>query len=225
VVDPVALAAFVAAAALLVLTPGPDMLFIVAVGARGGSRAGLAGAAGVAAGLAVHSAATAFGLAAVFQAVPAAYDVVRIVGAAYLLYLGVTTLRRKPDPPDRHPTPTGAPGEPGGAHQARSEHGWSPRKAFARGLVTNLLNPKVVLFNAAFLPQFVDPSRGSTTTQLLVLGACFVLVDLLIDGPIGLFAGRLGSWLARHRRAQRRLDIATGSIFIGLSARLALERR
>ncbi|WP_308257825.1 LysE family translocator [Pseudonocardia lacus] len=213
-IDPVALVAFVATVALLVLTPGPDMLFIVAVGARGGARAGLAGAVGVAAGLAVHALATAFGMAAVFQAVPVAYDVVRIMGAAYLLYLGITTLRRKPDP-------TG----PDGADPLPPQPGWSTGKAFSRGLLTNLLNPKVVLFNAAFMPQFVDPSRGSTTTQLLVLGACFVLVDLLIDGPIGLFAGRLGTWLARHHRARRRLDVTTGSIFIGLSARLALERR
>jgi threonine/homoserine/homoserine lactone efflux protein len=208
-VDPIVLVAFVTAVALLVLTPGPDMLFIVAVGARGGARAGVAGAVGVAAGLAVHALATAFGLAAVFQAVPVAYEVVRIAGAAYLLYLGVVALRRTPEPD--------APEDEG--------PGWSTGRAFSRGLLTNLLNPKVVLFNAAFLPQFVDPSRGSTTTQLLVLGACFVLVDLLIDGPIGLFAGRLGTWLAHHRRARRRLDVVTGSVFIGLSARLAFERR
>lgn len=186
---------------------------------------GLAAAAGVAAGLAVHAAAAAFGLAALFQAVPVAYDVVRIAGAAYLLYLGVTTLRRKAAAADAAPAAGGPAAAGDGGELATAgtvqDGGWPPRRAFAR----DLLNPKVVLFNAALLPQFVDSSRGSTTVPLLVLGACFLLVQLLIDGPIGLLAGRLGAWLARHRRAQRRLDIATGSIFIGLSLRLAFDRR
>jgi threonine/homoserine/homoserine lactone efflux protein len=133
--------------------------------------------------------------------------VVKFCGAAYLLYLGVMTLRRRDE---EFVNAAAVPGKRG--------------RAFRRGLLTNLLNPKVVLFNAAFLPQFVDPARGNVTSQLLVLGAVFVVVDLLIDGPIGLLAGRLGTLLATRRRAVRRLHIATGSIFIGLSARLALTR-
>jgi threonine/homoserine/homoserine lactone efflux protein len=206
-VDPALFAAFVVAVALLVLTPGPDMLFVLAVGATGGPAVGFCAAAGVAAGLAVHATATAFGLAALFSAVPTLYVVVKIGGAAYLLYLGIATLRRRDEPLVRA-TATG---------DGRG-------RAFRRGLLTNLLNPKVVLFNAAFLPQFVDPARGSVTAQLLVLGATFVVVDLLVDGPIGLLAGRLGALLGERRRAVRRLHIATGSIFIGLSARLALSR-
>jgi len=206
-VDPALFAAFVIAVTLLVLTPGPDMLFVLAVGTTGGSAVGLCAAAGVAAGLAVHATATAFGLAALFSAVPTLYVVVKICGAAYLLYLGITTLRRCDEPL--------VPAE--GTNGGRG-------RAFRRGLLTNLLNPKVVLFNAAFLPQFVDPARGSVTAQLLVLGAAFVVVDLLVDGPIGLLAGRLGALLAERRRAIRRLRLATGSIFIGLSARLALTR-
>ncbi len=205
--DPALFAAFVVAVALLVLTPGPDMLFVMAVGATGGPAVGMAAAVGVAAGLAVHTVATAFGLAALFAAVPTLYVVVKFCGAAYLLHLGIMTLRRRDEPLVR------AEGAGGGRG-----------RAFRRGLCTNLLNPKVVLFNAAFLPQFVDPARGSVTTQLLVLGAAFVVVDLLIDGPIGLLAGRLGAQLAERRRAVRRLHVATGSIFIGLSARLALTR-
>jgi threonine/homoserine/homoserine lactone efflux protein len=201
------LAAFVVAVTLLVLTPGPDMLFVMAVGATGGPAVGLFAAMGVAAGLAVHTVATAFGLAALFAAVPTLYVVVKFCGAAYLLYLGIMTLRRR----DTELVRTDS--VPGGR-----------ARAFRRGLLTNLLNPKVVLFNAAFLPQFVDPARGDVTTQLLVLGAAFVVVDLLIDGPIGLLAGRLGALLADRRRAVRGLHIATGSIFIGLSARLALTR-
>ena len=205
--EPAFLAAFVVAVTLLVLTPGPDMLFIMAVGATGGPAVGLFAAMGVAAGLSVHVVATAFGLAALFAAVPTLYVVVKFCGAAYLLYLGIMTLRRRDTELVRTDSVPGGRG-----------------RAFRRGLLTNLLNPKVVLFNAAFLPQFVDPARGDVTTQLLVLGAVFVVVDLLIDGPIGLLAGRLGTLLADRRRAVRGLHIATGSIFIGLSARLALTR-
>jgi threonine/homoserine/homoserine lactone efflux protein len=208
-VEPLVLVAFVATTAILVLTPGPDMLFIVAVGARGGAGVGFMAALGVAAGLAVHAAAVAFGLAAIFEAVPVAYDVVRLVGAAYLLYLGVRTLRSRGSD-----LATGSAGPRTGL-----------RRAFTRGMLTNLLNPKVVLFNAAFLPQFVDPSRGSVTAQMLVLGLCFVIVDLLIDGPIGLAAGRIGGFLAGRAALRRRLDVATGSLFVGLSARLALDAR
>jgi threonine/homoserine/homoserine lactone efflux protein len=205
-VDPALFAAFVVAVTLLVLTPGPDMLFVMAVGATGGPAVGLCAAAGVAAGLAVHATATAFGLAALFSAVPTLYVVVKICGAGYLLYLGIATLRRRDEP------------------LVRADGAGGRGRAFRRGLLTNLLNPKVVLFNAAFLPQFVDPARGNVTAQLLVLGAAFVVVDLLVDGPIGLLAGRLGALLAEKRRVVRRLHIATGSIFIGLSARLALTR-
>jgi threonine/homoserine/homoserine lactone efflux protein len=205
--DPTLFAAFVVAAALLVLTPGPDMLFIMAVGATGGPAIGLFAALGIALGLAVHAVATAFGLAALFSAVPTLYVVVKFCGAAYLFDLGITTLRRRNE----------------GLGHADAVPGGRAR-AFRRGLYNNLLNPKIVLFNAAFLPQFVDPTRGNVTTQLLVLGAAIVVVDLLIDGPLGLLAGRIGTLLARRRHAIRRLHIATGSIFIGLSARLALTR-
>jgi threonine/homoserine/homoserine lactone efflux protein len=205
--DPALLAAFLVAVTVLVLTPGPDMLFLMAVGASGGPAIGLFAAMGVAVGLAVHAVVTAFGLAALFAAVPTLYVVVKFCGAAYLLYLGITALRHR----DRELVRADA--DPGGR-----------ARAFRRGLYNNLLNPKVVLFNAAFLPQFVDPSRGDVTTQLLVLGALFVVVDFLIDGPIGVLAGRIGTLLAGRRRAVRRLHIATGSIFIGLSARLALTR-
>lgn len=148
-VEPLVLVAFVATTAVLVLTPGPDMLFILAVGARGGTRVGLAAALGVAAGLAVHAVAVAFGLAAIFDAVPVAYDVVRFVGAGYLLLLGVRTLLSR----GRDLTT--------GAADART----GVQRAFTRGLLTNLLNPKVVLFNAAFLRSSstlrADPSPCS----------------------------------------------------------------
>jgi threonine/homoserine/homoserine lactone efflux protein len=100
----------------------------------------------------------------------------------------------------------------------------STRGAFWRGLVTNVLNPKMALFTVALLPQFVDPSRGQVPTQFLVLGACFVAIEIMVDGTVGLAAGRLRRVLARRPRAARGLDLASGSVFVGLAAKLALTR-
>ena len=197
---------FVATTAVAMITPGPDMLFILGCGMRGGPRAGLLATAGVATSEAIHVTVAAAGLAALFTAVPVAYTVVRIVGAAYLLYLGIQTLRHR------------------GAGELPTGGGVSGRRAYLRGLATNLLNPKMVTFTIAFLPQFVDPRLGHMWLQFAVLGAILVLFEFLVDGTVGVLAGRIGAWLRRRRAARRGVDIATGGIFIGLGVRLAVER-
>src|SRR6266545_1950885 len=161
------------------LTPGPDMLFVLASGIRGGSRAGFVAAVGVAVGETVHLLAAAAGLAAVFRAAPALYHLVRFAGAAYLLW---------------------------------------------RGLLTNVLNPKMALFTLALLPQFVDPSRGRVPAQLLLLGACFLALEIVVDGTVGLAAGRLRRVLVRRPRAARGVEVASGSVYLGLGAKLAVTR-
>src|SRR4029450_2210445 len=145
------LVAYLALVTVLMLTPGPDMLFVLASGARSGSRAGFVAAVGVAAGETIHLLAAAAGLAALFQAAPLLYDLVRFAGAAYLLWLGVRSLRTRRG----H---RGADGRGGGAG-ARGVAA-SARRRFWGGLVTNVLNPKMALFTISLLPQFVDPSRG-----------------------------------------------------------------
>src|SRR6266540_1274925 len=155
VVDGRVLASYLAVVSVLMLTPGPDMLFVLASGIRGGSRAGFVAAVGVAVGETVHLLAAAAGLAAVFRAAPALYHLVRFAGAAYLLWLGLRTLRAR-----------------GGDGMAEGRGGAaSTRRAFWRGLLTNVLNPKMALFTLALLPQFVDPSRGRVPAQLLLRGA------------------------------------------------------
>src|SRR4029450_7537147 len=151
------LVAYLAVVTVLMLTPGPDMLFVLASGVRSGSRAGFIAAVGGAGGEPTHLLAAAAGLAALFQAAPLLYDLVRFAGAAYLLWLGVRSLRTR------------------GGHRAAGGRGGgpSPRRAFWRGLVTNVLNPKMALFTLSPLPQFVDPSRGQVAAQFLVVGACF----------------------------------------------------
>jgi threonine/homoserine/homoserine lactone efflux protein len=204
------LAFYVAAVFLAMIAPGPDMLFILATGTRGGPRAGLLATLGVVTSEVVQITAVAAGLAALFAAAPTAFMVLRLAGAAYLLYLGVQALRsaRRGGPLEASPA--------GGRV--------SGRYAYLRGLVTNLVNPKSVTFVVALLPQFVDRGLGHVPLQFAVLGAIFIAFEILIDGTVGLTAGRLGSWLSRRRRARQALDAGSGTIMVALAGRLALER-
>lgn len=197
---------YLATVTVLMLTPGPDMLFCLAAGLKGGPRAGFLAAIGAASGEVVHIAASAVGLAALFRAAPVLFEAVRIVGACYLVWLGIRTLRNR--------------NEGIGAKPERAATG---KRAYWRGLITNLLNPKMALFSIAFLPQFIDPHAGNVAFQFVVLGACFVALEIAVDGTVGLLAGRLRR-LLRGRRARRNLNVAAGSVFVGLGAKVALER-
>ncbi|GGQ34637.1 LysE family translocator [Streptosporangium pseudovulgare] len=203
------LALFTVTTIIAMITPGPDMLFVLGCGMRGGPRAGLLATAGVATSEAVHVAVAAAGLAALFAAVPVAFTVVRIAGAAYLIYLGVQAIRRRGDDQGGLPVLGG---------------GMSGRRAYLNGLLTNLLNPKMVTFTIAFLPQFIDPGLGHVWVQFAILGAIMIALEFVVDGAVGVLAGRIGGWLRRRHAARRRIDIATGGIFIGLGVRLAVER-
>src|SRR4029450_4530395 len=219
------LVAYLALVTVLMLTPGPDMLFVLASGARSGSRAGFVAAVGVATGETIHLLAAAAGLAALFQAAPLLYDLVRFAGAAHLLWLGVLRPVAPAAPPPRwwRAVPSRRPRR---GHRAADGRGGAPstRRAFWRGLVTNVLNPKMALFTISLLPQFVDPSRGQVAAQFLVVGACFGAIEIVADGTVGLAAGRLRRVLVRRPRAARGLDLASGSVFVGLAAKLALTR-
>ena len=204
------LALYLVAVFLAMIAPGPDMMFILATGARGGPRAGLLATLGVASSEIVQIAAVAAGLSALFAAAPAAFTTLRLCGAAYLLYLGIQALRsaRRGSPITSSPTGVQVSG----------------RYAYLRGAVTNLVNPKMVTFVVAFLPQFVDRSRGHAPVQFAVLGAIFIALEILVDGAVGLTAGRLGSLLSRRRRARQAMDVGSGTVMVALAGRLALER-
>ena len=203
-VDPLTLAAFVPAAVALNMTPGADMMFCLGQGLRNGARAAWAASAGIALGGMVHVALAGLGLAALLNRFPLAFDVIRWIGVAYLLWLAITALRRSGDK---------------AAHPAASV---SSRRAFREGLLVNLTNPKVILFVLAFVPQFVVPTAGPVLAQFLVFGGVIGIGGFVINGLVGVFAGTLG-----HRLAQghRMLDIVTAGIFTALAARLALLER
>jgi threonine/homoserine/homoserine lactone efflux protein len=207
-IDQHLLVAFTATSIIAMIAPGPDMLFILGCGMRGGPRVGLLATTGVATSEAVHIAVAAGGLTALFAAAPTAFTVVRIVGAAYLIYLGVQMIRQR-----------------GGVQsEAQADGGMSGRQAYLRGFVTNLLNPKMVTFTIAFLPQFINPQLGQVWLQFAILGTILIALEFVVDGTVGVLAGRVGGWLRRRHSARRRINVATGGIFIALGMRLATER-
>jgi threonine/homoserine/homoserine lactone efflux protein len=205
------LALYVAAVFLAMIAPGPDMMFILATGMRGGARTGLLAVLGVVSSEIVQISAVAAGLSALFAEAPVAFTVLRLCGAAYLLYLGVRALRS---------ARRGGPLESGPQPGVRV----SGRYAYLRGAITNLANPKSVTFVVALLPQFVDRGMGDIPLQFAVLGAIFVAFEVLVDGTVGLASGRIGNWLSRRRRARQALDAGSGTIMVALAGRLALER-
>jgi threonine/homoserine/homoserine lactone efflux protein len=196
-------AGFFTVAVLLGFTPGPDNLFVLMQSVSRGRRAGLLVLLGLCAGLCVHTAAVALGLAAVFAASPAAFVVLKVVGAAYLLYLAWQAFR----------APASA---PGGGDAAPT----SARALFGRGIVMNLTNPKVLLFFLAFLPQFVDADAGAVAPQVVWLGLWFIAATLLAFGTIAWLAGAIGERLRRSPRWQRWLNRIAATVFAGLAVRL-----
>jgi threonine/homoserine/homoserine lactone efflux protein len=202
------LVAFLVTTTIAMVVPGPDMLFVLAIGLRGGPRLALLATSGVATGEAIHITLAAAGLSALFLTFPSAFTAVRIAGAIYLLYLGIQSIRGRRGLRAGERTPP----------QAQAG------RTYLQGLLTNLGNPKMITFTVAFLPQFVDARLGHVWAQFLVLGAIFLLFEFAVDGTVGIFASRIGR-LLEQRKARRGLEVATGSIFIGLAARLALEKR
>ena len=202
------LALFAVAAVTLLLIPGPAVLYIVTRSVDQGRAAGLASVCGVHVGTLVHVAAAALGLSALLVSSATAYDTVRWLGAAYLVWLGVRRLLARDE---------GLPAAPGpGARRP------GLRRIFAQGVVVNVLNPKTALFFLAFLPQFVDTSRGSVPFQVVVLGVAFVLLGLLSDGLYALAASTGAGWLRRRPGVARASRLVSGGVLISLGVTTAL---
>ncbi len=205
-VEWITLLAFVPAALALNLTPGADMMFCLGQGLRSGPRAAMAANAGISAGAMVHVVLAGLGLGAAINSVPWAFDAIRWVGVAYLLWLAWHTVRSA------------------GAVSASEGVGRPPAKAFRDALLVNLTNPKVILFVLAFLPQFIDPTRH-VFSQFLILGALLSLGGFLVNGAVGLFAGRIGRYLGKSSGFARGLAWVSGGIFTALALRLVFLER
>jgi threonine/homoserine/homoserine lactone efflux protein len=206
--DPSRLAFFVGAAMVLLVVPGPSVLYVVTQSVSQGRGAGLASVAGITTGTLVHIAAATVGLSALLASSALAFDVVKYLGAAYLIAIGLRRLAGL-DRTEQDERPS--------AH--------SHARLYRQGIVVNTLNPKTALFFLAFLPQFVDPSRGAAWAQILLLGLLFACLGFLSDGTWALVAGTLGERLRRSTRFPRVQRYVSGSIFVGLGAVAALSGR
>jgi threonine/homoserine/homoserine lactone efflux protein len=200
---------FVVSGLLLNITPGQDTLYIVTRSVAQGRRAGLWSVLGISTGSIVHTLAAALGLSAILATSASAFTIVKLVGAAYLVYLGVKMLMERPSPA----------GE--GAPAFRHESTWA---IYRSAVLTNVLNPKVALFFLAFLPQFVAPGAASRVVAFLFLGAVFVFNGTLWCLALVLGASALSGRLRSNASGARRLRQATGAVFVGLGARLALQK-
>ena len=200
------LLAFLGATLALNVTPGPDMLYVIARSVGEGRGAGVVSALGISAGTVFHTAAVVLGVSGLLVASPVAYDVLRFAGAAYLAWLGIRALRARPR----------AEGEPEVEPAGLAA-------IFRQGVITNVLNPKVAIFFLAFLPQFVDAARGNVTAQLLLLAALFITSGTLVNVVVALAAGRARA-AVRRAVATGVLSRVTGVVFLALALRLAAVR-
>jgi len=192
-----------------VLTPGPNMIYLISRSLCQGHRAGMVSLFGVAAGFLVHLFAAAIGLTALFMAIPLAYDLLRWLGAAYLLWLAWQALR----PGARSP------------FEARELPPDSPARLFFMGFMTNALNPKIAVFYLSVFPQFVRPEHGSVFAQSLTLGITQILVSFAVNLVIILSAARLAAWFGRNPLWLALQRWFMGLVLGGLAVRLALEER
>lgn len=211
--DGATLVLFAVAAISVNLTPGPDMLYVIARSLGVGRWAGIVSALGLSVGYVVHTGLAASGLAALLLSAPAAYRAIRVIGAAYLVFLGLRALRTQPDQatalPSHHPP---------AATQAALR--WP--EIFRQGALTSTLNPSIVVFFLAFLPQFVAPARGPVFSQVIVLGLLFNLTATLTHTVIALLAGTAGQFIRGRSGSGRWLRGFSGAILILLGARVLL---
>lgn len=200
---------FAGAALIMVLTPGPNMIYLISRSICQGKRAGVISLLGVVTGFLVHMFAAALGLTALFMAVPLAYELLKWAGAAYLIYLAWQAMR----PGARSP------------FEAKDLPADSPSKLFAMGLMTNLLNPKIAVFYLSIFPQFVLPAHGSMFVQSVQLGMLQIGISFTVNLLIALFAAKLAAWFSRNPRWLAVQRYVMGTVLASLAIKLASEQR
>jgi threonine/homoserine/homoserine lactone efflux protein len=197
---------FMTAAIVLLVIPGPAVLYIIARSIDQGRKAGIASCSGIATGGVAHVLAATLGLSALLVSSAMAYSIVKYAGAAYLIYLGVKKLRERHSAAD-------------GVAQVQLA---AFRHIYTQGILVQILNPKTAIFFFAFLPQFVNPARGSATLQFLALGMLFIVMGFLSDCLWSLTAGSAAGWLQRNPRFLRHQHYVSGTVYIGLGLATAI---
>jgi threonine/homoserine/homoserine lactone efflux protein len=206
--DMATIGVFLVGAILLNLTPGPDMLYVIARSAGQGRKAGIVSALGIGVGTLVHTTAAAFGLSALLMSSALAYSVAKYVGALYLIYLGVRMILSKR-----------------GVESSTQLKQTRLPSVFRQAIITNVLNPKVALFFLAFTPQFVDTSRGAAAWQFVIFGLLFNTTGTIWNLTVAMLAGYADDWLKNRPSFSRAQRWFTGTVFIALGARIALLER
>lgn len=200
---------FIIASTLLAFAPGPDNIFVLMQSALYGKKSGIVITLGLCTGLIVHTTAVALGVAAIFMVSATAFNVLKIIGAAYLLYLAWQAWKASTavmDKPGETSQPTG-------------------RSLYRRGIIMNLSNPKIAIFFLAFLPQFANPASGNMTYQLFLLGGIFILDALVVFSIIACLAGFIANYFKRSIKAQTILNKTAALVFTALALRLATVTR
>ena len=198
---------FIASAMLLAITPGPDVLTVLARGIAQGRKEALVTAVGLALGCINHTLILVLGVAALLKASPAAFSIIKYLGGAYLAYIGIQMIRHREN-----------------ALQPATSKVKSLHKIFMQSILANLLNPKVALFFLAFLPQFVQPGPMPESLQLLILGSVFMLASLIVFLLVAFFAGSLGNKLQNHPKVFSRLQGGAGIFLVSLALHLATQK-
>ena len=207
--DPISLLAFAAIALGMVLTPGPNMVYLVSRSICQGRTAGLISLGGVALGFVVYMVCAALGITALLLAVPYAYDAIRLAGALYLLWLAWAAVR----PGGRSP------------FQVRDLPKDGPGKLFLMGFLTNLLNPKIAVMYLSLLPQFIDPRHGNVLSQALVLGSVQIMISVAVNASIAITAASIATFITRRPTFALVQRWVMGTVLAGLAVRMATEAR
>jgi threonine/homoserine/homoserine lactone efflux protein len=207
-ITPETMIAFFSASVVLALAPGPDNIFVLTQSALHGRWSGIFVTLGLCTGLVGHTTAVALGVAVIFKASALAFTVLKLAGAAYLLYLAWMSFAAGAAKPKKNSQP-----------RLKGRH------LYGRGIIMNLTNPKVSIFFLAFLPQFADPAQGPVSLQILMLGLIFIAATILIFGMIALLAGAIGDWFARSPKAQIWLNRVAGTVFAALALKLITTHR
>jgi len=194
---------------LLNLTPGNDMLYVIARSSGQGTKAGIISALGIGAGCILHILAAVIGLSALIAQSALAFDIIKYIGAAYLVYLGARSVLSKRQ----------------SVKIDKNLQRLSYKKIFWQGFITNVLNPKVALFFLAFLPQFINIDKSNTSLQILFLGTWFDIVGTLVNILVALLFGKIGAWLSKSPAFIQWQERITGVILIGLGIKVALSSK
>lgn len=207
-IEPAKFILFVGVSWALIIAPGPDMIYVITRGMAHGRRAGVVSALGVVCGILVHTTAAAFGLTLILQTSALAFLFVKLIGAAYLLYLGIKAWQDKSTFQLQASAPVA-----------------KPSTLFWQGVLSNVLNPKIAIFFLAFLPQFVDRGSGNVTLQMIVLGVTFAFFGLCFLLTIGYSSGTIGAWITYRPQYTKFFQRVAGGILISLGIRLALTEK